>query len=94
MKREDEEDLEGFASQIQKAIDMIWDEHDQDKSGFLDKIETKAFVQNTLKYLNKSRVAEFDDSKFDTGFKKFDKDGNGVIQKAEMAEFVLEVFKS
>ena len=44
MKREDEEDLEGFASQIQKAIDMIWDEHDQDKSGFLDKIETKAFV--------------------------------------------------
>ena len=85
--------MEEQASQIQKAIDLIWEEHDRDNSGFLDKSEAQEFVQHTLKYLDSSRLAEFEGSKFDEGFKKFDKDGNGVIQKREMSEFVLEVFQ-
>ena len=81
------------ASQIQGAIDLIWEEHDKDNSGFLDKLEAQEFVQHTLQYLDSSRLAEFNGSKFNEGFRKFDKDGNGVIQKSEMSEFVLEVFQ-
>lgn len=86
--------MDTFANQVQDAIDLIWDEHDADNSGFLSKEESKDFVKNTLKYLDASRIAEFDGSKFDEKFKEWDTDGNGVIQKSEMATFVLEVFKS
>ena len=81
------------ATQVQKAIDLIWDEHDKNNDGFIDKQEAKEFVKHTLQYLDSSILAEFDGSKFDKGFRKFDKDGNGVIQKREMSNFVLEVFQ-
>ena len=71
---------------------MIWDEHDADGSGFLNKQETKDFVEKTLGYLDESKVAEFTGDKFDENFAKWDTDRNGVIQKSEMAEFVLKCF--
>ena len=42
---------------IQGVIDQIWDTYDVDKSGALDKDETKKFVQDTLGNLG----AEYDD---------------------------------
>ena len=48
LQEKDEDKLDDFAGQVQSAIDLIWDEHDADKSGFLDKKETEEFVKHTL----------------------------------------------
>ena len=37
---------------IAQCVDEIWDVFDDDNSGFLDKDETKRFVNSTLKDMN------------------------------------------
>ena len=48
--------MDDFAGQVQSAIDLIWDEHDADNSGFLDKKETEEFVKHTLQYLDPEKA--------------------------------------
>merc|ERR1712046_261104 len=63
---------------IQGVIDQIWDTYDVDKSGALDKEETKKFVQDTLGNLGSGD--EFSDEAFDEVFATFDKDGSGTVE--------------
>merc|ERR1712224_238284 len=70
---------------IQGVIDQIWDTYDVDKSGALDKQETKKFVQDTLGNLGSGD--EFSDEAFDEVFATFDKDGSGTVEKSEMVVF-------
>ena len=65
---------------IQDIIDKIWDTYDVDKSGALDKQETKKFVQDTLGNLGSGD--EFSDKAFDEVFATFDKDGSVTIEKS------------
>ena len=51
---------------IQGVIDQIWDTYDVDKSGALDKEETKKFVQDTLGNLGSGD--EFSQEAFDEVF--------------------------
>ncbi len=55
---------------IQGVIDQIWDTYDVDKSGALDKQETKKFVQDTLGNLGSGD--EFSDEAFDEVFATFE----------------------
>ena len=71
---------------IQGVIDQIWDTYDVDKSGALDKAETKKFVQDTLGNLGSGD--EFSDEAFDEVFATFDKDGSGQVEKTEMIGFI------
>ena len=71
---------------IQGVIDQIWDKYDVDKSGALDKDETKKFVQDTLGNLGSGD--DFSDDAFDEVFKTFDKDNSGTIEKTEMVVFI------
>ena len=68
-----------FANQVQETIDLIWDEHDADKSGFLDKKETQEFVKHTLQYLDAEKAEKYTGDNFDEAFEKWDKDGNKVV---------------
>jgi Ca2+-binding EF-hand superfamily protein len=51
---------------IAGVIDQIWDTYDVDRSGYLDKDETKKFVKDTLG--NLSGGDEFSDEAFDEVF--------------------------
>lgn len=79
LKEEDQKKTEEFAGQVQSAIDLIWDEHDADGSGFLDKKETEEFIKETLKYLDPDAAQNYNRDNFDAEFKKWDADGNGVV---------------
>ena len=74
---------------IQAVIDQIWDTYDDDKSGQLDKKETKKFVQDTLGNLGSGD--EFSDDAFDEVFGTFDKDGSGTVDKQEMVQFIKQL---
>merc|ERR1712021_73326 len=67
---------------IQGVIDQIWETYDVDKSGELDKEETKKFVQDTLGNLGSGD--EFSSEAFDEVFSTFDKDNSGTVEKSEM----------
>ena len=54
---------------------MIWDDHDVDNSGYLDKKETKELVIATLKLIDPDRVASFNEN-FEESYKKIDVDGD------------------
>ena len=74
---------------VQQVIDQIWDTYDADKSGALDKQETKKFVQDTLGNLGSGD--EFSDEAFDEVFKTFDKDNSQTVEKAEMVTFIKQL---
>ena len=74
---------------IAKCVNEIWAEYDKDGNGYLDKDETKAFVQNPLAEMNDNSSVEQGD--FEETFKEFDKDGSGTIEKDEMAAFIKKV---
>ena len=75
---------------IKKCVDDIWAEYDTDKSGALDKDETRRFVAATLKEMQNEQ-GELDDKDFEDTFKEFDKDNSGTIEKDEMATFIKKV---
>lgn len=60
-----------------------------DKSGALDKEETKNFVRDTIGSLGKSD--SFNDSAFEQVFNLFDVDGSGTIERPEMLSFVKQL---
>ena len=74
---------------IQGVIDQIWDTYDVDKSGALDKEETKKFVQDTLGNLGSGD--EFSQEAFDEVFATFDKDNSGTVEKPEMVTFIKQL---
>ena len=76
---------------IQGVIDQIWDTYDVDKSGALDKEETKAFVKKTLCDMEGADGGEFSEEDFEACFAEFDKDKSGTIEKDEMAVFIKKV---
>ena len=73
---------------ISKCVDEIWSKYDDDGNGYLDKEETKRFVQDTLADMD---AASFNDDDFDQCFREFDKDGSGTIEKGEMVQFIKQV---
>ena len=74
---------------ISGVIDQIWDTYDVDKSGALDKEETKRFVQDTLGNLGSGD--EFSEEAFTEVFSTFDKDNSGTVEKDEMVVFIKQL---
>jgi Ca2+-binding EF-hand superfamily protein len=68
-----------------QTIDQIWGRYDKDNSGELDKLETLNFLNEFLSLKNKPSVTIEEFNKF---FKKFDVNGDNMIEKSEMARFV------
>lgn len=65
-------------------MQSFWPKYDKDNNGSLDKAEIKLFF---IDYLGST---DMDDAQFETAFKNFDTNGNGRIEKSEMANFLLE----
>ena len=62
-----------------------------DGSGYLDKQETKDFVEATLKLIDESKLEVFEKN-FEAAYKKIDVDGDEQVSKEEMGEFILGIF--
>ena len=73
---------------IAQAVNDIWDQYDTDKSGALDKAETRKFVSATL---TETGQGSFTEDEFNDCFASFDKNGDGSISKDEMVEFIKKV---
>ena len=69
------------------TIDQIWGRYDKDGSGELDKLETLNFLNEFLAMKGKQNCTI---DQFNIFFKKFDVNGDGMIEKSEMARFVRQ----
>ena len=74
---------------IMDAVNGIWEQHDTDNSGQLDREETKRFIMATLSEAGQEG-GEIPDDKFEECFKEYDTDGSGQISKAEMSAFIMK----
>lgn len=73
------------------AIEKIWDQFDVDKTGALDRVETKSFLTTVL--ANVPPPNNYDESKFEDTFAAMDKNNNGKIERKEMVMFVKNIMK-
>lgn len=74
-------------------MDALWEAHDTDKNGYLDKKEAKTYLDEISKCIDKERAENYDKSKFDALFEKFDENGDNFLSKSEMSVFIKKVFK-
>ena len=68
----------------------MWDTYDADRSGDLDKEETKKFISDILGNIGGS-AEQLSDEEFEEVFITFDVDGSGTIEKEEMDEFIMRL---
>lgn len=68
---------------------MLWDTYDADKSGALDKVETKQFLKEALGNFG-SRNA-LSNQNFEKVFAEFDQDNSGTIERDEMAQVIKQL---
>lgn len=72
-------------AKIAQMVDEIWFEYDVDRSGWLDKRETLVFLKDVLNDNNQGPPTVI---AFNKWFAEYDLNGNGTIEKNEMAGFV------
>jgi len=64
---------------INYVIEDLWAKFDNDNSGFLDKQETRLFVQEALEGVVDNE--EFNEDAFEEVFSKVDEDKSGKVDK-------------
>ena len=84
--------LENYKCSFSKDIDELWEVHDRDGNGYLDKKEASSFVKEISKCIERERAKNFNDIKFDMLFAKFDENKDSYLSKSEMAVFIKKVF--
>ena len=70
-------------------MQSFWPKYDKDNNGVLDKAEIKTFFIEFLGHQKPAGAPDMDDAQFETAFKNFDTNGNGKIEKSEMAKFLI-----
>ena len=48
--------LKKYRATFSKDIDQLWEQHDVDKNGYLDKIEAKKFMHEVSKIISKDKA--------------------------------------
>lgn len=78
-------DMSNLKAEIASIVNEIWYKYDKDRNNYLDRNETNILVKDMMKMIDES--VELTPLQFDYVFKTFDKNGNGMISKSEMAAF-------
>ena len=68
---------------IEKVINSIWAKFDKDKNGELDRNEARKFITATIAEMGTRETVTTD--AFNTMFEEMDVNGNGRVDKEEMA---------
>ena len=76
------------ANLIQQAVNKIWNDYDKDRNGQLSFEESKMFISDSF-----GGSVVMKDSDLKKMFDKIDTDGDGLINKGEMAVFLLKLTK-
>ena len=85
--------LKKYDASFSKDIDTLWEQHDVDKNGYLDKVEAKKFLDEISKVICQDRAKFYNPDNFETLFEQFDDDGNGFLSKSEMCTFIKMTFR-
>ncbi|CAK4648966.1 hypothetical protein LEN26_021184 [Aphanomyces euteiches] len=75
---------------IDACIDEIWESFDQDKNGYLDRAETKKFIDAMLAKMEADGV-DVDAADFDECFDAYDKNHDDKLSRDEMRVFVEQL---
>ena len=89
------------------CIDQIWNQYDDDNSGYLDREEAQRFVTESIKSEDddkmqnkklsmlelqlKEEEQKMTEKQFEACFSAVDDDNNGSISRDEMLQFILLV---
>lgn len=76
-------------AKIAQMVEEIWYEYDVDRSGWLDKRETLVFLKDVLNDNGQGPPTVIAYNKW---FAEYDLNGNGTLEKNEMAAFVRKFF--
>ena len=85
--------MKSFKCNFERPLENIWGDYDKDKTGQLDKEQSRQFVQQVSLVIQRDKAYNYDKSKFDQMFMIFDEDKNGMLSKAEMCQFIKIAFK-
>lgn len=81
-----------YTAKFTKDLDHLWETHDVDQNGYLDRSEARKFVKEIQRVIDKERAQFYDESKFDALFDRFDENNDRFLSKSEMAVFIKKVF--
>ena len=85
--------LKKYDAKFTKSIDLMWEEHDVDKNGFLDRSEARTFLDELSKIISQDRAKFYNPDNFEALFEEFDEDKNGFLSKSEMSLFIKMTFR-
>ena len=71
---------------LKKIFTDIWAKFDKDRSGSLDKKETRLFMDDLMA---QAGIEKINDKEFEAQYKKLDQNKDGIIQRDEMRAFLL-----
>jgi Ca2+-binding EF-hand superfamily protein len=72
----------------------MWDEHDRDGNGYLDRAEAKTFLDELSKVISDDRAKFYNPDYFESYFEEFDDDNNGFLSKSELSLFIKKTFRN
>jgi len=73
-----------------EQVSKIWQQYDLDRSGYLSRMETLRFLNDFLASRNQPPATK---AVFNRYFNEIDVNGDGVISRREMAQFVLNFYR-
>lgn len=83
-----------YQANFKRDLDDMWIQFDYDNNGILDRKECKDFINELARHIGADRSKNYNRVNFDYYFNKFDENGNGYIEKSEMAGFIMSVFSA
>ena len=86
--------LKKYDATFSKSIDQMWEEHDIDKNGYLDKDEAKTFLDELAQVISENRKKFYDPNNFESIFEEYDEDGNNYLSKSEMSALIKMTFRN
>lgn len=75
---------------VNQSVTRIWEDYDTSKDGYLTLAESRSFIRDSF---GNTSTRVFSDSDVENLFKRIDSDGDGKINKDEMAQFLLHLAK-
>ena len=84
--------LAKYGGVFSKDLDEIWKEKDTDGNGYLNQEESRAFLEEATKVVDKEKGQYYFPANFDALFKKFDVDGDKILTKSEMSTFIKKAY--
>ena len=79
---------------FKEDLDELWEAHDINKDGHLNKTEAKKFIDKLVQGLDYERAKNYNPENFEKVFEEFDEDKNDWLSKGEMATLIKKVFRN